>query len=89
MENLIFKTKGNEYNIEFPNVGTFRKIETLKQILSSGVYESLSSTNTVGAFQASDMVEIEANLSVLAPELIKDLKCDDFQSLGLLDYKEL
>jgi DUF438 domain-containing protein len=86
---LVFKVKGNNYNISFPSVGKFRRIESLKQVLSNGTYQQLVSTQTDASQSAADMVDIEASLMVLAPTLIKDLKCDTFEDLAFEDYMEL
>ena len=90
MENkIVFEVKGNSYEIEFPNIGKFRTIESLKQVLSKGMYGQLLSTPTESAFEALDMIDIEAYLTVLTPKLIEDLKCSSFSELGLSDYLEL
>lgn len=93
---LEINVKGNKYIIEFPNVGKFQNIETMKQVLSKGMYGALINTGTVTASQALDMVDIEAHLSILIRgddngknKLLKDLKCDSFSELGLEDYLEL
>lgn len=81
--------KGCSYAIEFPNVGSFQNIETMKQVLSKGMYASLLSTGTSSAIQALDMIDVEAYFTVLCPKLIKDLKCKNFSELDLMDYMEL
>ena len=93
---LEFNVKGNRYQIEFPNVGMFQNIETMKQVLSKGMYGALMSTGTITASKALDMVDIEAHLSILVKadesgknKLLKDLKCSTFSELGLEDYLEL
>lgn len=86
---LVLQVKGNSYTIEFPNVGTFQKIESLKQVLSNGMYSGLMSMATTSSSEALDMIDMEAYLSMLAPKLIKDLKCETFGELGLEDYMEL
>jgi hypothetical protein len=88
---LELNVKGNKYQIEFPNVGKFQNIETMKQVLSKGMYGALINTGTVTASEALDMVDIEAHLSVLIEnnKLFKDLKCDSFAEMGLEDYLEL
>jgi hypothetical protein len=89
-ETLIFKLKGNDYTINFPNVGSFRAIEATKQILSSGTYGSLEKTNTMQAQKALDIIDIEATFTVLCPDLLgKGLKSNDFSKLGMKDLKEL
>ena len=90
MERQITLTvKGNKYEIEFPKVGKFKKIETLKQVLSNGMFSQLLATSTLSAGEALDMIEMESYLSVLAPKLIEDLKCKNFDELDLEDFIEL
>lgn len=90
MEKLIvLRIKGNSYEIKFPNVGQFQQIESLKQVLSQGMYKELTGMNTISANEVLDMVDMESYLSVLSPKLISDLKCKTFGELGLEDYMEL
>lgn len=86
---IEMNVKGNRYIIEFPNVGKFQQIETMKQVLSRGMYSSLLPMNTISSIEVLDMIDIEAYLTVMCPKLIKDLKCDSFSELGLEDYLEL
>lgn len=89
-ENLVFNLKGNTYNINFPNIGDFRKIESLKQVLSNGMYGQLAGTNTKSAQHAADIVDIEATLTILCPDLVsKALESKSFQELGMKDFNEL
>ena len=86
---MNFKIKGNEYLLKFPNVGNFRRIESLKQALSNGMYASMVGTYTDAAQSAADMIDIESYFSVLCPDLLKDFKCESFSDLGLKDFMEL
>jgi len=86
---IVLKVKGNNYTIEFPNVGKFQRIESMKQVISQGMYSQLISTATLSTVEALNMVDMEAYLSILAPQLIKDLKCDSFSELDIEDYLEL
>lgn len=86
---IVLKVKGNDYIIEFPNVGKFQSIETMKQVVSKGMYSSLLSTATISSAEVLDMVDMESYFSVLAPKLLKDLKCDSFGDLDIMDYLEL
>lgn len=86
---IVLKVKGNHYEIEFPNVGQFQTIESLKQILSKGMYSALMGTSTESSFEVLDMIDMEAYLTVMAPKMIEDLKCKTFGELGLEDYLEL
>jgi len=83
---IVLLVLGNSYSIKFPTVGQFQAIESLKQVISKGMYSSLMSTNTVSANASLDMIDIEAYLTVLCPQLLKDLKCDSFINLGVEDY---
>jgi hypothetical protein len=53
------------------------------------MYNQLASTNTSQAQSAADMVDIEATLTVLVPDFIKDLKSNSFEELGIKDYAEI
>lgn len=83
------KIKGRSYKIAYPNVGQYYEIESLKQRLGRGYYNALLSNPTKTAQDALDMIDIEATLTVLVPDLLKDMKVDSFSELGILDFKEL
>lgn len=81
--------KGRKYEIQFPNVGQYYQIEVNKQRLGKGSYNSLIGNPTITAQRALDMIDVEATLSVLCPQLVADLKVKSFSELGLKDYKEI
>ena len=93
MEQLHFKvqtTEGdNTYIIKLPTVGQYSDIEATKQILGKGFYNGIVSTNTMASVNAADMIDVEAHLTVLCPEFIKDLKVKSFRDLGLADFKNI
>ena len=66
--------KGRKYEIQFPNVGQYYQIEVNKQRLGKGSYNSLIGNPTITAQRALDMIDVEATLSVLCPQLVADLK---------------
>lgn len=80
---------GREYSVSFPNVGQFYKIETLKQSLSRGFYNTMITSPSPMAQHALDMIDIEATLVVLCPDLISDLKVKNFSELDIRDYKAI
>lgn len=88
-ETLNFKVGGNTYVIKFPTVGDYYAIEASKQSLSVGYYNSLTQGTTRSASNAADMIDIEATLTILCPEVISKLECDSFKKLGLKDYLEI
>lgn len=83
---IVLQIKGNSYTVEFPNVGKFQAIETMKQVISKGMYASLISTSTLSSIEAADMINIEAYFSVCAPKILEDLECESFSDLDIEDY---
>lgn len=77
-----------EYDVPFPNVGQYYSIECLKAKLSSGVYGQMLLSSSQAAVHALDMIDIEATLTVLCPQLIADLKVG-INALSLEDYADL
>lgn len=77
MENLSrtikIEVKGRSYEINFPTIGQYREIESRKNILSLGSYVNMSKQSTIAGNKALDIIDIESYLSVLAPDLMKDL----------------
>lgn len=88
-ENKIVSIKGKEYTISFPNVGQYYDIEALKQSLGKGYYNALLGNHTKAASDALDMIDIEATVRVLMPDLIKDMKVSNFRELGIKDFMEI
>lgn len=89
MEDKIVKVKGKEYRISFPNVGQYYDIEALKQSLGKGFYNMMLGNRSVAAQNALDMIDIEATITVMMPDLVKDMKVKSFRDLGLADYTEI
>lgn len=86
---VTFKIFGREYQIEYPTVGQYYKIEALKQSLTGGYYNTMVLSPSVATQKALDMVDIEATLTILVPQFIKDLKVKNFNELGIIDYKAI
>lgn len=86
-EEVKISVKGHEYKVSFPTVGQFYRIEATKQALSRGYYNSMAMSPIKSAQQALDMIDIEATLTVLVPDLINDLKVKSFDELDVRDYK--
>lgn len=79
--------KGREYPVNFPTVGQFYQIEATKQSLARGFYNTMVMSPSTAAQHALDMIDIEAALVVLCPDLIQDLKVKSFGELDVRDYK--
>lgn len=84
---VTLTVKGHSYPISYPNVGQFYQIEAMKQSLSRGFYNSMVMSPATAAQHALDMIDIEAALVVLCPQLITDMKVKNFSELDVRDYK--
>jgi hypothetical protein len=89
IESLFFELKGKKFEIEFPNVGKYRSIESLKQSLSMGEYGNMLRSAINTSDEALDMIDMEAYFTILCPQIFKLLKCNSFGELGLKDYMEI
>lgn len=89
MDEKIIRVKGKEYKLSFPTVGQYYNIEATKQALGKGFYNALLGNKTKAAQDALDMIDIEATISILLPDLVSDLKVTRFKDLGLKDYVEI
>ena len=86
---LTFKVKGNNYNISFPTVAQFIDIETMKARLANDSYGSMVKTGTVLSIKALDYIDMICNITIMIPELLKDLKTNNLLNLDIFDAKEL
>jgi hypothetical protein len=86
---LNFSVKGNNYSIKVPTMGNLIDIESSKQELSKGQYQQMIMTDIKSQWNAIELIEAIANLRVLCPELLKDLKVRDISEIDAIDSKEL
>ena len=88
---IVTKTilfKDHPYPIQYPTVGQFIDIRVLEQQLSRGNLKEL-----VGGLgldvDAYIYITTYSHISILLPDLIKDLKVDSPLELSMLDYQDL
>jgi broad specificity phosphatase PhoE len=86
---ITLKVKGNEYVVSYPTVGQFMRLEALKQQLTGGQYGTMASSNLVAQYDALEFVDIVANLTVLIPQVQKDLNKVSFEDIDALDFAEI
>lgn len=86
---IVVVVSGKNYTINFPSVGEFTRIESLKASMTNSQYGSMIFNQTIEAGIALDLVDMMATFSVLIPDLAKDLKPESFLKLDLLDAAEL
>jgi len=89
MNELKLEVEGNTYVIKVPTPGDMIDIERMKMILSGGYYSEMIRTNTLSAQESLMIIDIQSHFSILCPELMKDIKCEDVRKLYIEDYKEL
>lgn len=93
MRSFVFKVTvqgaSKSYQVEIPTGGQLVQIENLKAIYSGNNYGGVAGSNTIGANYALDLVDMNAYLTVLCPDLIKDLKTEDLFKIDIFDLKEL
>ena len=89
MTELTFEVKGNSYTIKVPTPGDMIDVERMKMVLSSGYYNEMMRTNTVSAQESLMVIDIQSSFSVLCPQLMTDLKCEDVRKMAAEDYQVL
>lgn len=82
---MKFVVNGHEYKVKFPTVGQYYSIEALKQSLGRGNYNIMVQSPLRSVQDALDMIDIEATLTIMCPDLIKDLKVP-ITELDIRDY---
>lgn len=88
MERQIkFKFNEKEYSIEYPTVGQYLDIERKKIEISGGQWGNLIGANTKSSSRAVQIIDCLANIVVLCPDLLKDLK-PEAKNLMDIDAKD-
>lgn len=86
---LSFKHKDLDYKIKFPNTGQLMQISVMKANLSVGAYDIIASSDSMGDMFSQFSMDTISHLSVLCPELLKNLNVKTYSALELIDMKEL
>ena len=82
---FVFKVKENEYSIKTPTVEQLWTIEEMKATLTNGKYGSVMATHTYWSEYNLDNIDMFAYLTVLCPNLIKDLEVESWTELNPFD----
>lgn len=86
---LELKVKENVYHVKTPTAGQLWDVEETKAILTNGRYGDVLNNRTVWAEYNLDNIDMFAYLSVLVPDLIKDLAVNSWRDLDPFDLAEL
>lgn len=71
---VVVSLNDKEYKLNRPNNGQLLEIEVMKHRLSGGLYQDLVFTNLISSQNTINTIDMISNMSVLCPEIIKDLK---------------
>ncbi len=85
---ITFNVKTNSYTLNFPTVRNFIEIENKRMALSNGTYSQLLKSILKSSGMAMDMIDMVATLTILAPELMLDMKVD-ILNMDMIDAVEL
>lgn len=89
MENILLNIEDSSYKINFPNVGEMMEIEKMKSALTDGKYLEYNFSVLKNHQYLLDVVDTISYLSVLIPELKKDLEVKDWKKLSPIKAKRL
>lgn len=89
MKKKVIKIHEEDYMVSFPNVGQMIEIEQLKLALTGGRYVEFAISNLFNHIFILDFADSIAYLSVLIPELQKDLKLKGWGSMDADEAKYL
>lgn len=78
---ISFKIEDNTYTVSFPSVGQMMEIEAMKFALTNNSYTALKTTGLKSSIYVCDLVDTISFLTVMVPELKKDLKVSSFSEL--------
>jgi hypothetical protein len=82
---LKINIQGNEFEIQFPNIGQLIDIETRKALISSGQYNNLKKSDSF----ILPYIDILATFIILIPDLVTLLRVESLFDLNLKELKEL
>jgi len=88
-EQITITFKGKQYTSKPLRMGVFVALQKTKAFLSDGQYQNIWKTTTAAGDHALVMIDVEASMNVLFPELIKDLKPNAISELSIKDYNEI
>lgn len=89
VKRTIVKICGNDYDVEFPNVGQLQDIEAFKIAFTGGRYVEMALGGLRTQAFALDLADAIAYFSVLVPELKHDLKVKSWRDLDPFTAKEI
>jgi hypothetical protein len=85
----IFEAGGNTYTINKPDIGQLLDIQTMKAQITRGNYGQIVRNLDEVGVMSLDIVDMIAVLSSLCPEVITDLKVDNWSKLDPFDILDL
>jgi hypothetical protein len=80
---------GQEFMVNFPNVGQLMEIESMKMILANGKYSELVNNSTKSSIFVLDLIDAFATFSTLIPDLKAQLPTKGYTTMDPKEAKEL
>jgi len=81
--------KGTDYELTFPNTGQLMDLAVMKAQLSDGNYNIISNMPALADNLAQFSIDTVTHLTVLCPELLRNLNVKTYSEMELMDMKEL
>ena len=88
-QSYTIKVGENTYTTKFPTMGQFIDINVLEAQLSKGTIKDLITSGTSDAIDTYVYLSMYAHISILFPQLVKDLKVNSLLDLDMNDCQEL
>ena len=85
----VFEVGGNSYTVKKPTIGQILDIQTMKAQITRGSYGQIVRNMDDVGIMSLDMVDMIATISSLCPEVIKDLKVDNWDELDPFDILDI
>jgi hypothetical protein len=89
VKRTIVNICGNDYDVEFPNVGQLQDIEAFKLAITGGRYVEMAIGGLRTQAFALDLADALAYFSVLVPELKHDLKVKNWREVDPFVAKQI
>ncbi len=77
------------YSLKIPTAGQLVDVENFKAVYTQGNYKKIMMTGTIQSNDALDLVDMNAYLKALCPNLLEDWEVKDLFDLDIFDIKKI
>lgn len=86
---IVFSVGGNSYPIKRPTMGQILEIQVMKAQITRGSYGQIVRNMDELGIMSLDFVDMISTLSQLCPDLLADLKVDNWDELDPFDMMDI